>query len=579
VAESRRLYEEEHEQLVQEAMQCVERGDWLYGEHFRALRAIPDVARERLSAILKKSTAPPSAQIKAAETLRTLGDPDGEAFWLAALTSKSAKLRQAALEAMRKGFPVDYRSEPWASRVLALFDDSDSQVSKAAIELSAYMPEPGSALPGAESKIIELLPSLPPRNRQAIAIKLGEIASTPEAVETVVRFAFPKRAKKYEWITGHALERLCEHPDAELSAPVRKAFQMYLLAFPAEQRDQQLVRDLAKVADDDALPVLQGIYNNPQDAACRLYSLQAMARLQPDRAVDLILDDLERFRNFDHIVNYSLPPFATEAEAERIIAALAPPDAAKESQPIPRGVVRLFWEKLGQRGRKAVEEHFDRLDLGARMWAMWKMQGLDLRSAAAELHASGVIVQKPEEILARIQAHNESRPNPSPGDLSDPDGMISLLAEAELLTMFDAETGEIPCRHDRLLEAFAAGAAGRFEPQYAMQFWRRESEDDFDAPYVVQFVYNDRLYRFAAESYGDWYDVASVQRALNTVLEDAGRPERFLPLDPGGQFAIFVFADPQMFLPIASKYGLPLSQDPMECVRQGREFERRIFGN
>jgi hypothetical protein len=332
------------------------------------------------------------------------------------------------------------------------------------------------------------------------------------------------------------------------------------------------VRDLAKIADAEALPVLVDIYNNAQDGACRLYALEAMARLQPDRAIDLLLNHLQRVGNRDHIINYTLPQFADDRDAERIIAVVIP-----DSQPISRGAVRLRWEKLGERGRKTVEENNDRLDADARMWVMWKLQGLDLSSAAEELHAAGVIAEEPQAILQQMRLHVESRNDGRSFDLTDPDGMIGILSMSGILTMFDAETGVLPCRHDRLVENFGDATTGRFQPQFAVQFWRPQSEDDFTAPYIVQFVFNDRLYRFGAENYGDWYDVASVQRALNVALEDAGRPERFLPLAPGGQFAIFVFADPQTFLPIAAKNGLPLAADAMESVRQGQEFERRVF--
>jgi hypothetical protein len=208
VAESRRLYEQEQDELVHEAIERVGRGDWLYSDHLRALRVKADVAFQRLKGVLDDGAASPASRIKAAETLRTLGDPDGEVFWLNALASQAASLRRAALEAMRRGFPIDYRIEPWASRVLALFDDPDGNVAQAAIDLAAFLPQPGASLPDAEAKLIELLVTLPAHDRPMAALKLAEIAESLAAVKAVAQFAFPRRAKKYEWTTGQSVERL-----------------------------------------------------------------------------------------------------------------------------------------------------------------------------------------------------------------------------------------------------------------------------------------------------------------------------------------------------------------------------------
>lgn len=98
-----------------------------------------------------------------------------------------------------------------------------------------------------------------------------------------------------------------------------------------------------------------------------------------------------------------------------------------------------------------------------------------------------------------------------------------------------------------------------------------------DAPYIVQLVYKNRLFRVGAENYGDWYDVEAVHRLVDLALETAGQPERFIPLRSGGQEAIFVFADPKAFLPIASKYGLALADDASQAMKKGPEFERRVI--
>ncbi|MEQ8855664.1 hypothetical protein [Gimesia sp.] len=143
--------------------------------------------------------------------------------------------------------------------------------------------------------------------------------------------------------------------------------------------------------------------------------------------------------------------------------------------------------------------------------------------------------------------------------------------------MFDAETSKIPCRHDRLILDFANASKGKFTPQWPVEYWHSKNEEDFDAPYTVQFVLENRLYRTGAENYGDWYDVEAIVRLINFALETTGRPERFITEQSGGQIASFIFADPFTFVPIARRYGLPLSTDPAEAMRKGLEFEERVI--
>jgi hypothetical protein len=92
----------------------------------------------------------------------------------------------------------------------------------------------------------------------------------------------------------------------------------------------------------------------------------------------------------------------------------------------------------------------------------------------------------------------------------------------------------------------------------------------------VAFLYGERAYVFGAENYGDYYDVEAVVGALNFALEDAGRPERFLGVAGRGQCACYVFAEPGAFLPLAEKYGLPVSADHAGPMRAGRAFEGQV---
>jgi hypothetical protein len=127
------------------------------------------------------------------------------------------------------------------------------------------------------------------------------------------------------------------------------------------------------------------------------------------------------------------------------------------------------------------------------------------------------------------------------------------------------------------VEQFVEVTRGKLDVRWPVQAWHQQSDEDFDAPYMLQFVCANRLFRIGAENYGDWYDVEAVVRLLNFALEKTSRPERFIALEPGGQIANYVFADPSAFVPLAKKYGLPLAQNHAQAMRQGIDFEQRVI--
>jgi hypothetical protein len=572
VAQCRSLYEQELDQLFASALATAEEGGWIYLEHRAALAARRERAVSELRRIMSGKKASPAGRARAAHTLLALGERDGEEFLFQALGSRSAELRAAALKTLREwDCKADLTAAGRTELLLSLIADPDAEVAKAAVDLCV-----NRRVPGTDGRLIALLAGGRAQRPPEIALKLAEVAQTPQAVQAALPHLFRDRPEEYSQWTGFALERARSHPDPAVSVPIRKALHEYTLQFEGKQRyDQSLVRDLAKTADQDATGVLEDIYAKAKDPVSRWYALEALARLRPGEALDLILDCVHREGVYDMLVDI-LREHVTEQDAGRVLPVVLP--AFDEAgKPLSQSVVRLLLEKLGEPGRQAVEARFHRLDPYARWWALWKLRGLDVPSAVADLHAAGVIALTPDEVLAGMKQAGEARDEPRPLDLSDPNALLGALALAGLLTVFDAETGMVPCDHHRLILEFGEGSGGRFTPECPVQVWHQQGEEDFDAPYTVQFVYRGKLYRFGAENYGDWYDVEAVQEALNFALADAGRKERYLALESAGQIAQFVFADPAAFLPVAERYGLPLSGDPAAAMRKGKEYEQRVL--
>ncbi|HEY2587716.1 MAG TPA: hypothetical protein VGI81_18360 [Tepidisphaeraceae bacterium] len=465
---------------------------------------------------------------------------------------------------------------------MSLIDDADPEVAATAADLCAFRQIPGTQEHLA-ARLSEIRGSEPRHGyRQDLALKLAKVADRPQVVQMLLPYLFQDRPERYDQWTGYALRRALAHPDPGVSGPMRRALHQYTLSFTGAARyDQSLVHDLADTADLASLPVLRDIYACATDKVSRWYALGAMARLEPDRALDMVLECVRRDGPYDMLLDL-LRQSATEADAERVLAAVLPPENRPPTRPLKESFARLLLENLGANGRRALEARPDLLDPGARQWAMWKLHGLDLRSALAELRDAHIIEMDTDALLAKMQDAGVRRARElgweaKPVDTTEPSTIYGALATVDLLTVFDVETSMVPCDHDGLIMTFTHGSAGHFRPECPIQIWHAASDDDFDAPYTVQFLFNGRLYRFGAENFGDWYDVHAVPDALNFALADAGFRQRFIALATGGQIAEFVFADPSAFVPIAERYGIPLSADPSEAMRAGKEYERQIF--
>jgi HEAT repeat protein len=513
----------------------------------------------------------PTARTKAAEKLITLEDAAGGDFLFEMLRSASADSRLAALGSLREwDVETDFSQSDRASRVLTLLNDPDERLVEAAAKLCT-----SRSIPGTESRLIALLARARLHNTVPIAEELAAVANSRRAVDVLLPQVLKADTDEFSQRTGYTFRKLLEHPDSEVSGPVRRAVYNYTLRFEKQRYDQILVEHLAKSAGQDAIPVLEDIVKNASDAVSRAYAVEALARLQPDKAVDLLIEHIEREGARSYIVRL-LRQYATERQFDRF-APIVIDSFQKSGKQFDREAVRLFLIESGSRGQQLVKDHMNELDDDARMWATWKLEGMDLVAALAELHAAGVIRSAPSELLNEMQEVGNRRNVAEPLDTSDPDTLVAALAWDGIVTMFDTEADAIPCDHDRLILQFAEGSDGQFVPRWPVQFWHRASKDDYDGPYSVQFVFKNRLFRIGAENYGDWYDVDAVVRLINFALETVGQPQRFITLDSDGQIASFVFADPAAFLPIAKKYRLPLSEDASKAMREGIEFERRVI--
>ncbi len=581
IAEVRKLRQQEEEAEFDGALKLD--GDFTLDRARKALERKKDRALAEVKRIMRDAAARDERRALAAGILILLGDRSGEDFLFEAVRDGRGPRRLPALQILSnwdlKG-KLDLTDPDRARLILACLDDPDSEV----VVRVAASPCVAWKIPGTEAKLVRLLRGGKLEAPEFIARDLAEVAESPGAINLALdtlnrhRLAelLPGTVADDGWTLG-MMERRTSDPAARVSEPVRTAFLRYLLSYAGKPRyDSRVVRILARLADRTTIPVLEEIIANAREPVSRMAAMEALGRFDPERAVDRILDDARAEKTF-YLAALTLRGLASEKNADRIIDAIL--DVEKRpGRTVSLEEARLLIDRLGPRGRQVVEESLGKMHPLTRMWATWKLKGVNLDAAIDDLRAAGIITMSRDAILETMRRSTATYGDTEPIDRCDSRGFEEALGAAGILTGFDTESGLVPCSYDELIMRFAENSRGGFDVECAVQTYKPEStKDKRDAPYTVRFLYKGRLYRFGPEDRGDWYDVEAVDRAVNFALETAGRKERFLALLNAGQGAAFVFADPAVFRPIAAKYGLPLSNDPDSAVRQGKEFERRAI--
>jgi hypothetical protein len=464
----RRRWEQELDTCYAAALGAIRSADFLDLDLRDALQQRRGQAVSDLKAVLagKRQGA---EKTRAAAALWDLGDPAGEQFLLDALRSRSAAQRKAALAMLRAwDRRVDLTAADRAGRVLAQLDHPDPEVVEAAVNLCAW-----KKVPGAEQRIGELLAGGRAANPERVALDLARIATTPETVQALLPHLF--RAPPAGYYQGYhfPLSRLLAHPDARIREPIRRALHVYARGLTGKLRHQQhVVHDLAETADAEAIPLLEKIRDRAADPVSRIYALEALARLQPGQAVDLVLEFVARHGRYQMAIDL-LREHATEQDAGRVIAAVVPPPERDDPDArwLNSSVVRLLLERLGARGRQVVTERLEDIEPAARMEAVWALRGLTVPMALADLHAADVLPDGPEVMQARVAEPSPDDEEDRPEDRHGPAAVLRALGVAGLVTEFDTEAGMLPYDHDRLILEFAGGTAGRFVPECPVQVW------------------------------------------------------------------------------------------------------------
>ncbi len=443
------LYEEEVATLQRQALITINNGEDIYLEHLWALEQQKQRSKETLQAILRDKKRTITAKARAAHALIQLGDTSGEEYLFTALESKDSETRLQSLKMLGDWFiEIDFNNDGRTETILNMLVDSDKSVRLEAIKLAT-----NKQLSGTEEKLIKLIEDDYFDDPSTVCEQLLKVATKPKSVEVMLPFLFdPTQESHSAWLT-FPLKVLLENPDPKVSVPIGKALHAHTLNYPNERYEQSLAHALTRTADEDSLDILEDIHINARDLTSRLYALKAIARLQPETAVERIVQHIESDRSSRMAIEI-LTEHASEEDANTII-----PIIDKGSESISIETTKLMFDQLGEKGREHIQANRQRLSPQAEMWVAWKLEGLNLETAFNDLKEVIVNSKSFEETLLGMNAIRKKDEMPEV-DITDPSELVALLGYTKQLIAFDVETGMLPCNHDRLFLDFAHTTLG-----------------------------------------------------------------------------------------------------------------------
>ncbi|MFO0952206.1 MAG: hypothetical protein U0835_13860 [Isosphaeraceae bacterium] len=239
----------------------------------------------------------------------------------------------------------------------------------------------------------------------------------------------------------------------------------------------------------------------------------------------------------------------------------------------------------GSEASTAAEADSDEQGPITRMRVFWRNKGLSLDQALSRLQELGALPEgrAPAELAGEVRrAFREYWPDREerPSDL-----FLQAMGAAGVLTEFDTEADVIPPPHDELILEIAGTCDPLFSVESARQTWKLprgvKDPDDLDGDllektsYVVEFLHDGRLYTFRADYFGDWYDAGGLTTALNFALRNAGRAERFHPVDTEGQETTLVLVTPATAKILRKEFLVPVGKAPEQSLGQGRGKKSR----
>ncbi len=544
-------------EIWQEIMEGMAAGAYPTLDALELMKARPENARAELWRILEKM--PPDRKrdsILVAETLARLGDERGYAHLRKMLQVDEAEIRRRALLV----YALDELEvgERDAEALMARLEDPDPAVRREAIQACGYQ-----NLPGILPRFYEMLQRLGLPGRGRIAYWICRYEPPTKSLPALVEYLQDDDVLDRD--THWAVDQLATWAE-ELEPPLSKAAADAVEDFFAGELvthvvpemlgqghfSQHLVGPLAKVAGPRSLPVLDRILAEAKDPVSRGSALHAIARLRKAKS----LPSLREHVGDVYLRHYWIQAAraAVDDESRDEVRRLVHEHLDQLS--MDREVIQLLTD-LGEEDSPEVAARAGELSATHRSWLAWQQQGWTLEAVLADAYKLGLLSRKPSkkriaELRSQWLAQWEGGRDFSEAEMLEP-----ALEELGVAFSLDVESWVMPCPHDELVQRFGEIAGRRLKLTRI-----RQTRDSPEEPFTVTFAVGRDYYQFFAEENRDLFDVDAVHRALNYVLEDLGRQERFFTSPPGDGVAFYVFGRADAVESFASKYSLPWQLEP-----------------
>jgi hypothetical protein len=453
------------------------------------------------------------------------------------------------------------------SGLLAQLKDPDPEVVKAAIQTCGML-----KLAGVHRRFLKLLddPKTPDKGR--ILFWLSKHEMSAELLEKVQKLE-PNMPENDHW-RETLFEEFAKMKDPKFRLAGRDELKRWLAKSDGSNEQGYLgerlsvLRTLAETSEKEDIPWLEqtiarerGMYATSLAAALVKLDVAGGKR----RLIQMFDDP----KMFDTAIEVAGDVFADKQD-EDVIRALS--NATKKGKPTDLPLIcEALLQVGGETAKARVSDLLLSLDLREQAQLKRKLNPLPVATIERRVIESGVLDAKSferQQQLARKHA-DEMRPRS--------DSLLSVLESGGICVEFDAETGVLPCRHDRLVSRFARHSRGLFNPTAISEEWNQTNAEDESADYTLRFVYDGRLYQGRLRNLGDWYDVERLVSMINGALGDSKHKEQFIAVAEAGQIAVFVFADRAKFEPLANEFHIPLSTNLNGAMDAGKAFEQEVI--
>jgi len=497
-----------------------------------------DQVETRLHQVVAESGAPMRARANAACLLALMRPAKGQQCILELLRGSKRKDKQALL--LTLGFldeQVLRVTDPeLATELLSLI--SDDGVGASAIQTCGNL-----GVPGTKEALWQQLPHSGQETTSEILFWLVRLDPGRRTL-TACSKALPEMQGRWRDRCLGALTGFFDQAETDLAQGAAELIAADLLDRIAAGKIGILTFPQGTCADvlrhgngPRARALAEAVLGKSKDRYLQRCAYVAMRRYDGPERKQRILKGLARPEEFRSALEAIEEFYAKTGDTDVVDALVRETRKRRDSQDL-RLLARVLITVGGRRVPsevRAISRRLSEAEGKSLLMALERVSPLEL---ATQLAANGIVAgERVQELVAIATAQSAQY---SSEGVESQVGLFELLSAAGLLVGFDVETGEVPVRHDRLLADFAKASNGAFQPEACYEKMLRKHPEDWEAPYRVQFIHADRLYRINVRNLGDWYDVERIVLACNRALSDAGERRRFMQIASDGQCASFV---------------------------------------